>query len=97
MIGRRTLIVDRDLLLDLHSTTNRSVDAVEYDKQGVTTSLHDPAPMLGNGGVDQIGPQALQAGQGARIVHANQAAIPDHVGIEHGYQLAFTERSPGYT
>ena len=38
--------MDRNLLLHLHGIAHRPVDAVEYDQQGITAGLDDPATML---------------------------------------------------
>ena len=45
-IRRLISVVDRDLLLHLHSTAHRPVDAVEHDEQGIAASLDDPAAVL---------------------------------------------------
>ena len=59
-------IVDRNLLLHLHGTAHRSVDAVEHDEQGIAPGLDDPAAMLLDRRVDQVScgePAAVRASQ----------------------------------
>src|ERR1700693_3471038 len=53
-IRRSVSIMNGDLLLHLHSTAHRAVDAVEYDEQGIAPSLDDPAAMLINRGIDHL-------------------------------------------
>jgi len=36
----------RNLLLNLHRTAHCSIEAIEYDQQGVATGLDDPATVL---------------------------------------------------
>ena len=45
-IRRLIAIMDRNLLLHLHGTAHRPVDAVEHDEQGIAAGLDDPAAML---------------------------------------------------
>jgi hypothetical protein len=44
----------RNLLLYLHSTAHRSVDAIEDNEQGIPARLNDPTTMLLNRGVYQV-------------------------------------------
>ena len=52
-IRRLVAIVGRHLLLHLHGTAHRSIDAVEHDEQRVAPGVDDPAAMLVDGRVDQ--------------------------------------------
>ena len=52
-------IADWHLLLHLHRTAHRSVDAVEHDEQGIAPGVDDPAAMLLDGWVDQSAAEGL--------------------------------------
>ena len=39
-------VMDRNLLLHLHSATHRPIDAIKHDEQRVAAGLDDPAAML---------------------------------------------------
>src|SRR5690348_3031790 len=39
-------VVERNLLLDLHSATHRAVDAIKDDQERITAGLYDPAAVL---------------------------------------------------
>ena len=52
-IGRLVAIVGGHLLLHLHRTAHRSINAVEHDEQGIASRVDDPAAMLVDGWVDQ--------------------------------------------
>ena len=86
-IGRLVAIVDRNLLLHLHGTAHRSVDAVEHDEQGVAAGLDDPAAMLLDRRIDQLSAERTQSLEGSRVIQADQAAVAHHVGIDDGDQL----------
>jgi hypothetical protein len=45
-IGGLIAILDRNLFLYLHGAAYRPVYAVEYDQQGVTSGLNDPATVF---------------------------------------------------
>ena len=47
-------VTDWNLLLHLHGATDRPVDAVEHDEQGIATCLHDPAAVLLDRRVDKV-------------------------------------------
>jgi hypothetical protein len=51
-IWRLLAVVDRNLLLHLHGTPHRPVNAVEYDEQRVSSGLDDPTVMLADRGID---------------------------------------------
>ena len=53
-IGGLVTVVDRYLLLNLHGTAHRSVDAVEHNEQRIAARLDDPAAMLINRGIDNL-------------------------------------------
>jgi hypothetical protein len=70
------------LLLDLHGTAHRSVDAVEDDKKGIAPGVDDPAAILLDRWVDQVVPQSPQPFERPNIVEADQAGIARHVGMD---------------
>jgi hypothetical protein len=55
-IGRLIAILHRNLLLYLHGTAHRSVNAIEHDEQGVASCLDDFAAMLIDRRVDHLPP-----------------------------------------
>ena len=87
-IRRLVAIMDRHLLLHLHGTAHRPVDAVEHDQQRVAAGLDDPAAVLLDRRVDQVAPERAQPFERPGIVQPDQAAVADHVGIDDGDQLA---------
>jgi hypothetical protein len=54
-IGRLVTIEHRHLLLHLHGAAYSPVYAIEGNQQGVATCLDDPAAMILNGRIDQVG------------------------------------------
>ena len=63
-IRRLISVMDRNLLLHLHGTAHRSVDAVEHDQQEIAPGLDDPAAMLLYRGVYQLAAQRPQSSRG---------------------------------
>ena len=59
-IRRLVAVVDWNLLLHLHGTAHRPVDAVEHDEQGIAAGLDDPAAMLLDRRVDQVAAESAQ-------------------------------------
>ncbi len=86
-IWRLISIKGWNLLLHLNGTSHRSVDAVEYDEQGIAASLNDPAAVLLDGGVDQSSAEGTQSFERSNIVQADQTAVADHVRVHYGDQL----------
>ena len=86
-IRRLIAIMDRNLLLHLHRTAHRSIDAVEHDEQRVAAGLNDPAAMLLDRRVDQVAAERTQPCKRPCVIQADQAAVTHHVGIDHGDQL----------
>ena len=80
-IGRLIAVVDRNLLLHLHGTAHRPVDAVEYDQQGIAASLDDPAAMLLDRRVDHAAAESTETLECSRVIQADQAGIAHHVGM----------------
>ena len=86
-IGRLVAIVDRNLLLHLHRTAHRPVNAVKHDEKGIATGLNDPAAVLIDRRVYQVPTECPQTIQRSCIVQTDQSRIAYHVQIGHGYQL----------
>ena len=79
--------MDGNLLLHLHGTAHRPVNAIEYDQQRIASSLNNPAAMLIDRRVYQVPAECPQTIERSRIVQANQTAVANHVGIQYGDQL----------
>ena len=94
-VRRLIAIMDVNLLLYLHSTTHRPIDAVEDDEQGVTAGLNDSAAVLLYCGVYQVTAQRPQPLQGSHVVQANETAVTDHIGVDDRDQLAPILRASG--
>jgi hypothetical protein len=56
-IRRLVAIMDGHLLLHLHGTSHRPIDAVEHDEQRVTAGLRDPAAVFLDRWINQISSQ----------------------------------------
>ena len=80
-------IVDWYLLLNRHGTAHSAVDAVEHGKQGIAPRLNDPAAVLLDGPVYQIGAEGAQTLQCSGVIQPDQAAVAHHIGIDHCDQL----------
>ena len=94
-VGGLPCVIQRHLLLHLHGTAHRPVDAVEHDQQRVAAGLDYSATMLRDRGVDQTAPQRAQPIERPGIVQSDQPAVADHVGIDHGDQPAPSGGPPG--
>ena len=92
-IGRLVAIMDGHLLLHLHRTAHRSVNAVEHDEQRITAGVDDPAAMLLDRWVDQVAAERPQPLERADVVQPDQAAVAHHVGMHHGGQPALGWRA----
>ena len=91
-IGWLLAVVDRNLLLHLDGTAHRSVDAVEYDEQGIAAGLNNPATMLINRGIDHLSPERTQSLESSGVIYVDQATVANHVGIDDGDQLPLVLR-----
>src|SRR5262249_45950913 len=69
--------------LHRHGGTHRSIDTVEHGEQRVARGLDDPATTSIDRGIDHTIAQPPQPFEGPNVIDADQAAITDHVGIEH--------------
>jgi hypothetical protein len=68
--------------LDRDRAGDRVDHALEHDQGAVTHQLHEPAVVLGDQGVDDLGADCLEPGDGAGLVGLHQARVADHVGRE---------------
>jgi hypothetical protein len=73
--------------LQLYGTAHGSVYAIEDNQQRVARCLDDPAAMPLSGRIDQVGTESTQALKGTQVIQADQTAVTNHVGIDHGDQL----------
>ena len=85
--GGLVAIVDGHLLLHLHGTAHRSINAVEHDEQGVTAVLTILPPCSSIAGSIRVLPESPQPFERSNVIQSNQAAVTDHVGMEDGDQL----------
>ena len=85
--SRLISVMGRNLLLHLHGTAHRPINAIEHDEKGIATSLNDSAAVLLYRQVYQVAAQSPQPLKSPCIVQPNQAAVANHVGIDDGDQL----------
>ena len=81
-------VVGRHLLLHVHGTAHRALDAVEHDQQRIAAGLHHTAAILRDRRVDHLVAQRAQAFECTDIIETDQPAVAEDVGIDHGDQLA---------
>ena len=70
--------------LDVDGAGDRLDHARELDQGAVAHELDQPAAMVGQQRVDQLGAMRLQAGQGRGLGRLHQPAVADHVGRQDG-------------
>jgi hypothetical protein len=85
--GGLIAIIAGHLLLDTDRAAHCPIDAIEHDEQGVTTGLNNPPAMLVDSWADQSAAQPPKSCERSYVIPLNQAAVADHVGIDHGNQL----------
>ena len=83
-IGGMVAVIGRYRLLHLHGTAHRPIDAIEQDEQGVASGLNDSAAMLIDRRVYQSATESPQSFERFSIIQRNQAAVTDHIRIDHG-------------
>ncbi len=86
-VGGLVTIIGGYLLLHLNGTAHRAIDAVEHDEEGVASGLNDPAAMLVDRRVDQSAAERTEAFERSFVIQPDQAAVTNHVGIDHSDQL----------
>ena len=67
-------------VLHFDRATHRVDHAAKLDEAAVAGALDDPPMMGGDGGVDQVAPQAPKARERAILVRSREPAVPDHIG-----------------
>ena len=87
-VRRLIAIMVGHLLLHLHRTAHRTVDAVEHDEQEIAPSLDELATVLLYRRVYQVAAERTQPFERAYIIQSDQAAVADHIGIDDGDQLS---------
>jgi hypothetical protein len=76
--------------LDLHGTTQRIHGTDKQDQQAVAGCSYDAPPaVLGKLGRNELGMMRVELGEGAFIVHADQAAVAGYIRDQDGRKLAF--------
>ena len=73
-------IAPRHPALDFGCACHRVYDAMEFHQHAVAGRLDDTAPVLGNGGINELKAMGLEARKRPRLVDLHQPAIADHVG-----------------
>ena len=81
-VRRRVGISAGDLPLNLDRATQRIDDAGEFNKKPVAGRLDQPAPMCGDRGVDNLGPDRFQPAEGSFLVNPDQTRIASDIGCQ---------------
>ena len=84
-LGAAGLALDH-AALDGDGALDRLDHARELDQGAVAHELDQPAAMVRQQRVDQLGAMGLQAGQGRGLGRLHQPAVADHVGRQDGCQ-----------
>ncbi len=85
--GQLIAIVLRHLSLDSDGATHGTVDAIEFDEQRIASDLDDSPAMFVDSWVDQSAAEGPQPFERSDVIQPDQAAVTNHVGIDHGNQL----------
>ncbi len=75
-------------VLNLYCATHGIDNAAKFDQRPVAGTLHNPAVMHGDGGIDQVAAQSPKAGKRAVFVRAGEPTEPDHVGRQDRREFA---------
>jgi hypothetical protein len=93
-IGRVPAIIGWYLLLHRHGgATDRAVDAIEHDEEGVASRTNDPTAIFVDCRVDHSATECTEPLKRSYVIQPNQTAVTDHVGIDYGDQLPTAWRS----
>jgi hypothetical protein len=84
-----------EAVLNLDRTAHRIDHAAELDQAAVAGALDDPPMMRGDGGVDQVAPQAPKARERAILIRSREPAIADHIGDQDRSNLPRLAHSSG--
>ena len=85
--------MERHLLLHLHGTAHRSVDAVEHDQQRVAAGLTILPPCSSIAGSIRSS-RSLRSRSSVPHLQPDQPAVADHVGMDDSDQLTPIRRCP---
>jgi hypothetical protein len=87
-------IVIRHVLLHPDRAAHGAVDAVENDKQRVPARLNDLPAVLVDRWVDQGVAESPEPLERSRVIQPDQAAVTDHISVNHRDLSAPAEYSP---
>jgi hypothetical protein len=65
--------------LDLRGTTQRIHGADKQDQQAVAGCFYDAPAVLGKLGRNELGMMRVELGEGAFLIHADQAAVAGYI------------------
>ena len=94
-LGSHLAINDRNLLLHSERTPHGAVDTVEHHEKRVTTGVDNPTAMGSDRRVDDFAAQSAHPIKRSNVVQSDQAAVSDHVGMNHNNQLSPIRRLCG--
>ena len=77
-----------EAVLDLDRAADRVYDAAKLDDASIAGALDDAPTMGGDGGVDQVAPQAPQARERAILVRSREPGVADDVGHQDRRELS---------
>ncbi len=86
-IGRLVAVKLRHTALHRNRAAYGRGGAGELEEQGIPRSIHEPAVVLAQFGLDQVAKEYLYSGKGARIVEVDQPAVAGNVGMDDGDKL----------
>src|SRR5207248_7387496 len=55
-------------------------DAWKLHQHSIAGQFDDSSLVLGDFGINEIGPQCVQCGEGARLVHTHEPAVANYIG-----------------
>jgi hypothetical protein len=87
-VGSCLAVKDWDLLLHSERTSHGTIDTVEHHEQRVAAGVDDPATIDIDRRVDDFAPKPAHPIKGSNIVQPDQAAVTDHISMNHDNQLA---------
>ena len=79
-LGRQARVALDQAVLHLNRKAHRVDHAAKLDEDSVAGALYHAPVMGGDGGVDQVAPQAPKARERAILVRSREPAVADHIG-----------------
>src|SRR5262249_52312549 len=76
------------LALNVDGTAQRIDNTAEFDEQPVAGGFDEPAPVLGDCGIEELAAQPSETSEGAALVGADQPRIARHIGREDRREAA---------